>query len=258
MNVCCALKFLSSFKCSKRGEKRPKMMHSLYVRNRERSANWSIDPWKLPSEYPSFCWVDRNWLSFHQILHEILNMKKVYMKIVLKILKLEKRESWINISAEILNNIETDPNLLEWMITYYDLWFFTYNPETTLIDALEEPKVTTAGKSKNSQIPRHSKPCWSFFLYLWNCLCSFCLPRAACQSKLLHWGSNCPSWTGKKMKIRFVEELFRDPSPDNVTAYPALSVKVLLKKHGIPLLDHPLYSPEVIPCYIYFQRSNWR
>ncbi|KAJ8961117.1 hypothetical protein NQ318_008794 [Aromia moschata] len=48
-----------------------------------------------------------------QILHKSFNMRKVYAKMMPKLLTPEKKESRMNICADILNNIDTDPGLLD-------------------------------------------------------------------------------------------------------------------------------------------------
>ncbi|KAJ8960281.1 hypothetical protein NQ318_004006 [Aromia moschata] len=51
--------------------------------------------------------------SVRQILHESFNMRKVCANIVPKLLTPEQKESRMNICADILNNIDTDPGLLD-------------------------------------------------------------------------------------------------------------------------------------------------
>ncbi|KAJ8956266.1 hypothetical protein NQ318_015002 [Aromia moschata] len=48
-----------------------------------------------------------------QILHESLNMRRICAKMVPKLLTPEQKESRMNICADILNNIDTDPGLLD-------------------------------------------------------------------------------------------------------------------------------------------------
>jgi hypothetical protein len=44
---------------------------------------------------------------------------------------------------------------------------------------------------------------------------------------------------------------------DNVLAHNALSVKIFLAKHKIPMLEHPPYSPDpALRDIFYFQRSS--
>ncbi|KAJ8944760.1 hypothetical protein NQ318_011667 [Aromia moschata] len=56
-----------------------------------------------------------------QILHESFNMSKVCAKMVPKLLTPERKESRMNICADILNNNDTDPGLLNtWSVTDLD------------------------------------------------------------------------------------------------------------------------------------------
>ncbi|KAJ8963434.1 hypothetical protein NQ318_018914 [Aromia moschata] len=55
-----------------------------------------------------------------QILHESFNMRKVCAKVVPKLLTPVQKESRMNICADIINNIDTDPGLLDTVITCDD------------------------------------------------------------------------------------------------------------------------------------------
>jgi len=57
-------------------------------------------------------------------------MKKVYSKMVPRLLTPDKKEIRMNIYADILQNIENDPNLLENVIACDESCFFQYNPES--------------------------------------------------------------------------------------------------------------------------------
>ncbi|KAJ8946565.1 hypothetical protein NQ318_008295 [Aromia moschata] len=54
------------------------------------------------------------------ILHESFNMRKVWAKLVPKLLTPKQKESRMNICADTLNNIDTDPGLLDAVITCDD------------------------------------------------------------------------------------------------------------------------------------------
>ena len=67
--------------------------------------------------------------TVRQILHNNFNVKKVFfLKIVPRLLTPERKEIWMNICADILQNIENDPNFLENIITCDESWFFQYDP----------------------------------------------------------------------------------------------------------------------------------
>ncbi|KAJ8956136.1 hypothetical protein NQ318_016591 [Aromia moschata] len=55
--------------------------------------------------------IDKEWIR--KILHESFNMRKICAKVVSKLLTPEQKESRINICAATLNNIDTDPGLLD-------------------------------------------------------------------------------------------------------------------------------------------------
>jgi hypothetical protein len=65
-----------------------------------------------------------------QILCNNFNMKKVYSKMVPRLLTPEQKELWMNICANILQNIDSDPDFLENIITYDESWFFQYDAES--------------------------------------------------------------------------------------------------------------------------------
>ncbi|KAJ8958030.1 hypothetical protein NQ318_002034 [Aromia moschata] len=55
--------------------------------------------------------IDKGYVRYN--LHESFNMRKVCAQLVPKLLTLEQKESRRNICADILNNIDTDPRLLD-------------------------------------------------------------------------------------------------------------------------------------------------
>ena len=57
-------------------------------------------------------------------------MKKVCSKMVPRLLTAEQKEIRMNICADILQNIENDPNFLVNAITCGESWFFQYDPES--------------------------------------------------------------------------------------------------------------------------------
>ncbi|KAJ8948148.1 hypothetical protein NQ318_009235 [Aromia moschata] len=62
-----------------------------------------------------------------QLLHESFNMRKVCAKMMPKLLTPEQNKSRMNICADTLNNIDTDPSSLDTMITCDDkfkVWKF--------------------------------------------------------------------------------------------------------------------------------------
>jgi len=88
-----------------------------------------------------------------QILHNNLNVKKVCLKMVPRLLTPEQKEIRLNICADILQNTENDPNFLENIITYDESWVFQYNPESKHQSvhwkSLSSPRQKKAQQSKS-------------------------------------------------------------------------------------------------------------
>ncbi|KAJ8935627.1 hypothetical protein NQ318_009137 [Aromia moschata] len=83
-----------------RDVKRPKTIHAPTAHNRELAEITGIDK-----------------ECVRQILQESFNIRKVCAKIVPKLLTPKQKESRMNICADILNNTDTDPGLLDTVIT---------------------------------------------------------------------------------------------------------------------------------------------
>ncbi|KAJ8948147.1 hypothetical protein NQ318_009234 [Aromia moschata] len=76
--------------------------------------------------------------NVRQILHEPFNMRKVWAKMLPKLLTPEQKKSRMNICADILNNIDTDPGLLDTMITCYESMEAVKSKATEVLSQLTE------------------------------------------------------------------------------------------------------------------------
>ena len=68
--------------------------------------------------------------SVRQILREELNVRKVCAKMVPKALLEEQKECRKELSLDLLQRFENEPDLLNLIITCDETWIFTYDPET--------------------------------------------------------------------------------------------------------------------------------
>ena len=67
---------------------------------------------------------------FDRFLRNNFNTEKVFLKMVPRLLTPKQKEIQMNICADILQNIENEPNFLENVITCNESWFFQYDPES--------------------------------------------------------------------------------------------------------------------------------
>ena len=74
--------------------------------------------------------VNVNQEAVRRILSEELGMRKICAKMVPRNLTQQQRDARVSVSAELLEQVEADPDLVERVITGDESWFFQYDPET--------------------------------------------------------------------------------------------------------------------------------
>jgi len=74
--------------------------------------------------------VNVNREAVHRILTEELGTRKICAKMVPRNLTEQQRDVWVSVCAELLEQVEADPELMERVITGDECWFFQYDPET--------------------------------------------------------------------------------------------------------------------------------
>jgi hypothetical protein len=68
--------------------------------------------------------------TVRQILHDQLNMRKVYANVVPKNLTQENKDNGKNICSDVMEGITEQPGVLEDVITCDETWIFQYDPDT--------------------------------------------------------------------------------------------------------------------------------
>jgi hypothetical protein len=66
----------------------------------------------------------------HQIATQDLNVRKLCAKMVPKNLNDDQKARQVEVSAEMLERLENEPDFLNRVITGDESWFFEYDPET--------------------------------------------------------------------------------------------------------------------------------
>ena len=74
--------------------------------------------------------VNVNQEAVRRILTEELGMRKICAKMVPRNLTQQQQNARVSVSAELLEQVEADPDLMERVITGDESWFFQYDPET--------------------------------------------------------------------------------------------------------------------------------
>jgi len=196
--------------------------------------------------------------SVRQILHESFDMRKVCAKMLPKILSPDQKESRQNISADTLNNIATDPDFLDKVITCDEscFFFFTYDPETNR--QLMQFKSQSSPRQKKARMSKSKfKAMMIVFYDIRGIIYVHWVPEG--QTVNQHFYIEVLTALRERVRRRR-PELWKTKSwmlhQDNAAAHSALSVKAFLAKFGTPVLDHPSYSPDLAPCNFFLFRSS--
>lgn len=168
--------------------------------------------------------------TVRQILHDNLDMKKVCAKVVPKLLTPEQKEIRMSICADVLENIENDPNFLENVITCDETWIFQNDLESERksmkFKAMMIVFFDIRGIIHIDWVPEGLTVNQAYYLDV---------------LKLL-----------QEQVRRKRQELWKNDTwilhQDNTPTHNALSIKQFLAKKKIPLLEYPPYSPDLAPC----------
>ena len=68
--------------------------------------------------------------TVHPIIREELKMQKICAKFVLRVLREDQKERRCHDSREIVEQINSDPVVLDALVTCDESWIYCYNPET--------------------------------------------------------------------------------------------------------------------------------
>ena len=68
--------------------------------------------------------------TVHTIIHEELKMRKICMTFVPRVLREDQKERRYHDSREIVKLIDSDPTVLDALVTCDESWIYCYDPET--------------------------------------------------------------------------------------------------------------------------------
>ena len=68
--------------------------------------------------------------TIHTIIHEELKMQKICVKFVPKVLREDQKERRCHDSREMVELINSDPAVLDALVTCDESWIYCYDPET--------------------------------------------------------------------------------------------------------------------------------
>ena len=180
--------------------------------------------------------------TVHTIIPEELKTRKICAKFISRVLREDQKERRCRDSREMVKLINSDPAILDALVTYDESWIFCYVPETKRQLTLPDPI-----RPDRANPPTHFW--WSPFLDSTGMI-------------YMHWVPT--GQTGNKEYyievLREFRKRFRRKRPalfksgqwlfhqDNAPVHKSILVTDYLTKMGIKTVPHSPYSRDLAPC----------
>ncbi|KAL4104600.1 hypothetical protein QTP88_019894 [Uroleucon formosanum] len=187
--------------------------------------------------------------TFHQILTNDLEMRKIYAKMVLKILSQDQKDNRRDRCLDILEHIENDPSFLERVITGDESWIFEYDPETKRQS--QEWHTSASPRQKKGRLSKSK---------IKSMLICFFDSQGIFHKEFVLQGQavnqKCYKEVLEKLRKRVIRVRPNIKNTwvlhhDNVPCHTAISINQFLATKNIPVALQPPYSPDLSPCDLF-------
>ena len=186
--------------------------------------------------------------TVHTIIREELKMWKICAKFVPRVLREEQKERRCHDSREMVELINSDPTVLDALVTCDESWIYCYNPETKRQSSLWKHASSPRPKKARQSKSNHKLLMIPFF--------------DSTGMIYIHWVT-----TGQTVNKEYFVEVLRKirkrfhwkrPAlfksaqwhfhQDNAPVHNSILVTDYLTKMGIKTVPQPPYSPDLSPC----------
>ena len=186
--------------------------------------------------------------SVWKTIIEDLGMRKICAKMVPKLLDDNQKERRVEVCQDILEHLQTEPDLLQRVVTGDESWIFEYDPEIKC--------QSFQWKCLSSLKPKKARQSRSKIKLM---LIAFFDARGIVYMEFLSQGQTVNQHVYKEILCRLLRsmhkkrhKLWQDNAwllhQDNTPAHNVLSIHQFLAERNVTMLDHPPYSPDLAPC----------
>ena len=186
--------------------------------------------------------------TWQKILTEDLQMRRVTVKFVPRLLMAEQKDDCILVYTDLHERAQNDPNFMSSLITGDECWVYGYDPETKQMSS----QWNTASSPRPKKAQQVNSNVKTMLIALFDI------------DRLVHHEYVPRGQTVNKEFYRTVLQCLRDvvrrhrPEKwhsgnwilhhDNASAHRDVTTNEFLAKHNIPSLPHPTYSADLAPC----------
>ena len=183
-----------------------------------------------------------------RIITKDLGMRKICAKMVRTLLNEGQKERRVQVCQDILEQLETEPNLLKRVASGKESWIFDYDPLTKQ-QSLEWKSALSPGPKKARVFKSKTKVMLIAFFDVHGIVHAEFLPQGQTINQHVYKNILRRLMHSVREKRR---ELWETRSwllhHDNAPAHNALEIWEFLAKNNIAVLEQPPYSPYLVPC----------
>ena len=192
--------------------------------------------------------LDMNCERVWTIIMKHLGMRKICAKMVPRMLNEQQKERRVQVCHDILEEFETEPNLLGRVITSDESWIFEYDPETKR-QSLQYKSPSSPRLKKERMSKSNIKVMLIAFFDVRGIVHTEYMPQGHTINQHIHRDVLRRLMRSVLEKRR---ELYDKKSwllhHDNAPVHNAFSIREFLAKNNIAVLEQPPYSPDLAPC----------
>ena len=186
--------------------------------------------------------------SVHSILTNDMAMRKMSKKCVPKLLTREQKQLHLEVSQDMLDYANSDPESLNIVTTGDESWVYGYDPETKA-QSSQWKHSTSLRPKKAKQVQSNVKVMYTVLFDSRGVVHHKYAPQGQNINKEyylevlchLHNAVRCKRpdlWTVGMWQLHH----------DNAPAHSSQLIQTSLTKHNIPVVRHAPYSPDMAPC----------
>ena len=192
--------------------------------------------------------LDMNSERVWRIITEDLGMPKIYAKMVPRLLNEGQKERRVQVCQDILEQLETEPNLLKRVPTGDESWIFEYD-SLTKRQSLEWKSALSPRPKKARVFKSKTKVMLIAFFDVHGIVLAEFLPQD--QTINQHVNKNILRRLMRSVREKR-RELWQTRSRllhhDNAPSHNALGIRGFLAKNNIAVPEQPPYSPDLAAC----------
>ena len=183
-----------------------------------------------------------------RIIREDLGMRKVFAKLVPRLLNDGQKENCVQVCLDIVKQLEITPDLLSRVVTGDESWIFEYD-SLTKQQSLEWKSASLPRPKKARLFKSKIKVMLIVFFDVHGIVHLEFLPQGQTINQNVYKDILRRLMRSVREKTR---ELWETKSwllhDDNAPAYNALSIRQFLAENDLAVLEQPPYSPDLAPC----------